>query len=98
MIFINGKRIEYGWVNKLFKNNTFAGIKNDEIVWIAYDKGFNDDCGFYKIHFKKIKKDVEFSITKPNANYPQYVEHLNIKQINHIYTKNYLKTICKSLI
>jgi hypothetical protein len=93
MTFINGKRIEYGWVNKLLKKDSFAGIKNGEIVWIAYDKRFNDDCGFYRINFEKNKKDIEFSISKPNGNYPQHVERLNIKQINHIYTKDYLKKI-----
>jgi hypothetical protein len=95
MTFINGKRIEYGWVNKLFKNNTFAGIKRGEVVWIAYDKSFNDDCGYYRINFNKTKNDLEFLITKPNPTHPQYVEHLSLKQINHIYTKKYLKTILK---
>lgn len=108
MTFVNDNLIREHQVKDWIDNEEyFAGVKNGENVYIAFVDGKTSYNGFYEFNFIKnphdyndlehnddYEFDLEFVIiSRYNPISKRRIKHyLDISDINHIYTKEYLRT------
>jgi hypothetical protein len=109
LTFVNDNLIRDNQVKEWIDNEEyFAGVKNGENVYIAFIDGKTSYSGFHDFNFIKLphdykdlesKDDYEYDIKFLiiSRNHPilkRDIKHyLSIKDINHIYTKEYLKNV-----
>jgi hypothetical protein len=109
LTFVNDNVIRDNEVKSWIDNEEyFAGIKNGENVFIAFVDGKNRYIGFHEFNFIKIPHDYKDLENKDDYEYDvQFViisrnhpilkrdikHYLDIKDINHIYTKEYIKNV-----
>lgn len=109
MTFVNDNYIDDSKVKEWIDNEEyFAGVKNGENVYIAFIDGKTSYSGFHEFNFIKVphdykglerKDDYEYDIrfliiARDNPIVGGDIKHfLDIKDINHIYTKEYLRNV-----
>lgn len=99
MVFINNncvlkENFEY-WLD----GDIFAGIKNGEEVYAAFRKAEVAYSGIFIFYFKNEYKFDFILESKPNQMVKESTKHhLGLSNINHIYTKEYLKNVVLEVI
>jgi hypothetical protein len=109
ILFVNDNCIEEKDIKKWIDNDDyFAGVRNGEEVFIAFKDSGMRYTGFYEFNFIKIPHDYKelekndnydfdlqfIIISRDNPIINRDIKHyLNFYEINHIYTKEYLKNV-----
>jgi hypothetical protein len=104
LTFVNDNVIRDNEVKEWIDNEEyFAGVKNGENVYMAFVDGKIVYSGFFEFNFIKIphenkddnENDIKFLIiARDNPIVSGDIKHyLSIKDINHIYTKEYLRNV-----